>query len=226
MLNGLGSCCLRRSAWITNLYPGPVGTVASRSSFRKTDEARHRPVVRRRSIEHGSDPFAGRVDVAFKNGNHPLRIRNFGSDPRPASFSPLASSIGSLFQSALEWGVVYRLPRRTSISFRSILRRPETRCRGRRPAHRPSENPFALHSWGITPISGHQGRHSRIDTVSPQHLVVATIKPPHLALLSQDLSFLVNIWPTEIVSGPFNLSSTRCGCGLVVKWRRSPTGCG
>jgi len=108
-----------------------------------------------------TDPTRSRVVcVVTSHGGHPLRIRNFGSDPRLSSFSPGLVDGVPLPVSPFWWGMVYRLPRRSSILFRSILRRPETWCRGRRPVHRPSENPSALHSWGILRISSQNGLHS------------------------------------------------------------------
>ena len=71
-----------------------------------------------------------------------------------------------------------------------------------------------------------QADDERRGTSSPPYVVVATLKPPHLAVLSQLWQFLANNSTGPIVSPGFQVSSTPCSCGRRAATRHYPIHCG
>lgn len=90
-----------------------------------------------------------------------------------------------------------------------------------------SENPFDSHSWEVETSKRPVGRPAGFqNSFSPPHVVVATLKPLHLVVLSQVLEKTGNSLTVEIVPAGPNLSSTASGCGRSAGGCRSPTPCG
>lgn len=160
--------------------------------------------------------------------------------PRAARETRRSRPAGLVFlPSMIRTGLVSRVP-----SVRGLLHRSQPclgrACSGWR-AHRWGRcrhgrlawcrfgvrEPFRFTLLGIERLDPPPQRWSRLRRASsPPHLVVATLKPPHLALLSQVLEKEGNFSAAESVTGPPDPCSTASGCGSRVGTCGSATGCG